>query len=32
MRSGSFDNGKQIGVWITYARDGKPHKETDFGN
>lgn len=32
MRSGTFDNGKQIGVWTTYTRYGHPHKETDFGN
>jgi antitoxin component YwqK of YwqJK toxin-antitoxin module len=31
MRSGSFDSGKQIGIWTTYDKSGHPHKETDFG-
>ncbi|WP_235560311.1 toxin-antitoxin system YwqK family antitoxin [Microbacterium sp. Leaf288] len=31
MRSGSFDRGRQIGVWTTYDRSGAPHKETQFG-
>jgi antitoxin component YwqK of YwqJK toxin-antitoxin module len=32
MRSGSFDSGKQIGIWTTYDKSGHPHKETDFGS
>ena len=32
MRSGSFKNGKQIGVWITYDQKGKPYKKTNFGS
>lgn len=31
MRSGSFDRGRQIGVWTTYDRSGAPHKESQFG-
>jgi antitoxin component YwqK of YwqJK toxin-antitoxin module len=31
MRSGSFDSGKQIGMWTTYDQTGHPHKETNFG-
>jgi antitoxin component YwqK of YwqJK toxin-antitoxin module len=30
MRSGSFDRGKQIGVWRTYDRSGRVVKETDY--
>jgi len=30
MRSGSFERGRQIGVWRTYDRKGKLVKETDF--
>lgn len=30
MRSGSFERGKQIGVWRTYDKTGKVVKETDF--
>jgi len=30
MRSGTFDRGKQIGVWKTYDRSGKVVKETTF--
>lgn len=30
MRSGSFSNGKQIGIWKTFDRDGKLVKETKF--
>lgn len=30
MRSGYFDNGDQIGKWITYDREGNPHKTTHF--
>ena len=29
MRSGSFDRGRQVGVWRTYDRTGKIVKETD---
>ena len=32
MRSGSFKNGKQVGVWITYDQKGKPYKKTNFGS
>jgi antitoxin component YwqK of YwqJK toxin-antitoxin module len=32
MRKGSFDRGKQIGVWRTYDRAGKLVKETRFGD
>lgn len=28
MRSGSFANGKQVGVWTTYDRSGEPHRST----
>lgn len=31
LRSGSFDGGEQVGEWITYNRDGEPHKITDKG-
>jgi len=31
MRSGTFDRGRQIGVWQTFDRSGKLVKETDFG-
>jgi antitoxin component YwqK of YwqJK toxin-antitoxin module len=30
MRAGSFDRGKQVGVWQTYDRAGRVVKETDF--
>ena len=30
MRSGSFDRGRQIGVWHTYDRAGRVVKETHF--
>lgn len=30
MRTGSFDRGKQIGVWRTFDRSGGVVKETDF--
>lgn len=30
MRAGSFERGKQIGVWRTYDRGGKVVKETTF--
>jgi antitoxin component YwqK of YwqJK toxin-antitoxin module len=32
MRSGSFDSGKQIGIWTTYDQSGHPYKETEFGS
>lgn len=32
MRTGTFDRGRQVGVWRTFARDGKLVKETDFGS
>jgi antitoxin component YwqK of YwqJK toxin-antitoxin module len=32
MRSGSFDHGKQVGEWKTYARDGRLVKTTQFGS
>jgi antitoxin component YwqK of YwqJK toxin-antitoxin module len=31
MRTGAFDHGRQVGVWRTFARDGRLVKETDFG-
>jgi hypothetical protein len=31
MRSGTFDRGRQIGVWKTYTRDGALVKSTEFG-
>jgi antitoxin component YwqK of YwqJK toxin-antitoxin module len=30
MRSGSFERGRQVGVWRTYDRTGRVVKETDF--
>jgi antitoxin component YwqK of YwqJK toxin-antitoxin module len=30
MRSGSFERGRQIGVWRTFDRSGKVLKETEF--
>jgi antitoxin component YwqK of YwqJK toxin-antitoxin module len=30
MRSGSFEHGKQVGVWKTFDRAGRVVKETDF--
>ncbi|MEP6695118.1 MAG: hypothetical protein ABJB39_10790 [Chloroflexota bacterium] len=30
MRSGSFEHGKQIGVWRSFDRTGKVVKATDF--
>ena len=30
MRSGSFERGKQIGVWKTFDRAGKVVKQTNF--
>ena len=32
MRSGSFNSGKQVDVWITYDQKGKPYKKTNFGS
>ena len=28
MRSGYFENGKPVGEWITYDKDGKVYKVT----
>ncbi len=28
MRSGTFKNGKQVGEWITYDKEGRAHKIT----
>jgi len=30
MRSGTFDDGVQIGTWVTYDKAGQPYKETKF--
>jgi hypothetical protein len=30
MRSGSFERGRQVGVWRTFDREGNLVKETDF--
>ena len=30
MRAGSFERGRQVGVWRTYDRTGQVVKETDF--
>ena len=30
MRSGSFERGRQVGVWRTFDRAGQVVKETDF--
>jgi antitoxin component YwqK of YwqJK toxin-antitoxin module len=30
MRAGSFDRGRQIGVWRTYDRGGRVVKQTRF--
>ena len=30
MRTGQFDQGRQVGVWRTYERSGRLVKETDF--
>jgi len=30
MRSGSFEDGRQVGMWITYDRKGKAHKVTQM--
>ncbi|MEK6479692.1 hypothetical protein WJR50_19270 [Catalinimonas sp. 4WD22] len=29
-RSGYFDEGKQVGEWITYDQEGKVHKVTNM--
>jgi hypothetical protein len=31
MRSGSFDRGRQVGVWCTFTRSGDMVKSIDFG-
>jgi antitoxin component YwqK of YwqJK toxin-antitoxin module len=31
MRSGSFDRGRQVGLWRTFDRTGGLVKETTFG-
>ena len=31
LRTGSFERGKQVGVWRTYDRSGAIVKETRFG-
>ena len=31
MRAGAFNRGRQVGVWRTFARDGRLVKQTDFG-
>jgi antitoxin component YwqK of YwqJK toxin-antitoxin module len=30
MRTGSFDRGRQVGIWRTYDRAGNVVKETPF--
>ncbi len=30
MRSGSFDRGRQVGIWRTFDRSGRLVKETTF--
>jgi antitoxin component YwqK of YwqJK toxin-antitoxin module len=30
MRAGSFDGGRQVGIWRTYGRTGRVVKETRF--
>jgi len=30
MRSGHFENGEQVGEWITYDNNGKKYKVTAF--
>ena len=30
MRGGTFEHGRQVGVWRTYDRSGRVVKETDF--
>jgi antitoxin component YwqK of YwqJK toxin-antitoxin module len=31
MRTGTFDRGRQVGVWRTFDRAGRVVKETDLG-
>jgi antitoxin component YwqK of YwqJK toxin-antitoxin module len=31
MRTGSFERGRQVGVWRTFGRNRRVVKETDFG-
>lgn len=31
LRSGSFENGEQVGTWTTYDRQGNVHKVTEKG-
>ena len=30
LRSGAFENGKQVGEWTTYDRDGRVYKVTNM--
>ncbi|WP_309387806.1 hypothetical protein [Cerasicoccus frondis] len=30
LRSGHFDQGRQVGEWITYDAKGEPYKTTHF--
>ena len=30
MRSGSFKNGEQVGIWVTYDAKGKVYKKTSI--
>lgn len=30
LRSGHFENGHQVGEWITYDKRGKPHRVTEM--
>jgi antitoxin component YwqK of YwqJK toxin-antitoxin module len=30
MRSGTFESGAQVGEWITYDKNGAPHKTTQM--
>ena len=32
MRAGHFDLDRQVGIWKTFASDGRLVKETDFKN
>ena len=32
LRSGSFNKGEQVGLWITYDLSGKPYKKSNLGN
>lgn len=31
LRSGHFEEGEQVGEWITYDREGQAHKVTNKG-